>query len=415
VHQDADPNRIVTNGTSSNPESRTVFDEPRAIAAALIMGAWGNLIFMSAPFLVGSLVDTAEYTEQHAGWIFSADMAGLALGSIITYLLVNRCDRRYLAAAGMLILFAGNALSLVFHELSILFPIRVFADIGSGILYAISIANLSGTHRTARNFSILLVLILLEGAIEALILPVLSAHLGVNGIFFFFIAAGIVGAPFILWLCPFAVEKSLVGKASGTADVPGVTTLPRYLPIVYLLAIVTYTVVIGAVWTYIERAGISAGIAPAMVSKILSTVNLMGIIGALVAVSLSNRWGQGRMLLATLFGVSAVFTVLAANLTFATYVSGLIIFNILWVLVNVYQMGTLANLDHTGRYGALVPAAQDVAVSAGSPIAGAILAAGFGYSAVIFFGAGCALLSFFIFLPAYLRVRTLAPEIADAP
>jgi len=140
----------------------------------------------------------------------------------------------------------------------------------------------------------------------------------------------------------------------------------------------------------------------------------MGIVGALLAAPLSRRWGQGRMLLAGLVGVSLVFTFMAANLTYASYFAGLVVFNILWVLVNVYQMGTLAHLDHTGRYGTLVPAAQDVAVASGSPIAGAILAAGFGYPAIIFFGAGCALLSFIVFLPAYLHVRALAPDIADA-
>ena len=167
-------------------------------------------------------------------------------------------------------------------------------------------------------------------------------------------------------------------------------------------------------WTYIERAGISAGIEASMVNKILSIANITGIIGALLAVWFSSRWGQARMLLVSLLGVAIVFVLLAAKITFATYVAGLIVFNILWVLVNVYQMGTLANLDHTGRYGALVPFAQDTAAAVGSPIAGAILAGGLGYSAVIFFGAGCALLAFVIFLPAYLRVRTLAPEIANA-
>ena len=242
-----------------------------------------------------------------------------------------------------------------------------------------------------------------------------SAHAGVNGIFLFFIAAGVAGLPFVAWLCPRAVEKSLVARERDASGVRRRAALPRYLPVIYLGSIVVYTVVIGAVWTYIERAGISAGIAPVTVSRILSTVNLMGIVGALLAAPLSRRWGQGRMLLAGLFGVSVVFAFIAAELTFATYFSGLVVFNILWVLVNVYQMGTLAQLDHTGRYGTLVPAAQDVAVSSGAPIAGAILAAGFGYPVVIFFGAGCALLSFFVFLPAYLRVRALAPEVADAP
>lgn len=401
--------------TSNDPEFRTVFDDPRAIAAALVMGMLGNFIFMGAPFLVGSLVDTAGYTEQHAGWIFSADLVGLALGSVITALLVNRYNRRYLAAAGVLLLLIGNVLSLVFHEVGVLIAIRVLAGVGSGIVYALSIANLSGTHKTARNFSILLFLLLTQGAVEALILPVFSGYLGVNGIFLFFMGTAVVGAPLIYWLCPFPVEKPLAIQAGMASANGNASTLPRYLPVLYLLSIVAYTVVIGAVWTYIERAGISAGIERVMVSKILSIANLTGVIGALIAVWLSSRWGQARMLLASLIGVSAVFTFIATNLTFTTYVSGLIVFNILWVLVNVYQMGTLANLDHTGRYGALVPFAQDTAAAIGSPIAGAILAGGLGYPAVFFFGAACAFLSFIIFLPAYLRVRTLAPDISDAP
>lgn len=379
------------------------------------MGAWGNLIFQSAPFLVGSLVDTAGYTEQHAGWIFSGDMAGLALGSIITYLFVNRLDRRYIAATGILILIAGNILALSYHELGVLFPIRVLAGSGSGVLYAISIANLSGTHKTARNFSILLFLILVEGAIEALILPVFSNLAGVNGIFLFFIAAGILALPFTFWLCPHAVEKPLVGRAIDVTKDTEAILLPRYLPVLYLASIVVFTVVIGAVWTYLERAGISIGMAQATVSKILSTVLLLGIVGAVIAAPLSKRFGQGKMLLASLFGVFLVFTFMAANLAPETYVAGLVLFNILWVLVNVYQMGTLAYLDHTGRYGTLVPAAQDVAVSGGSPIAGAILAMGLGYAGVLLFGAVCSLLSFCVFLPAYFRVRSLAPDIADAP
>lgn len=399
---------------SSESELTTIFDDSRAIAAALVMGMLGNLIFMGAPFLIGSLVDTAGYTEQHAGWIFSADMAGLALGSVITAMLVNRYNRRHIAIAGIIALIAGNALSLAFHDVSTLITIRILAGVGSGLLYAISIANLSGTHHTARNFSILLFLLLTQGAVEALILPVFSGYIGINGIFLFFIAASAVGAPVIYWLCPYPVEKPLStqgGMASGNGEAK---TLPRYLPILYLLSIVAYTVLIGAVWTYIERAGISAGIEASMVSKILSIANITGIIGALLAVWFSSRWGQARMLLVSLLGVAIVFVLLAAKITFATYVAGLIVFNILWVLVNVYQMGTLANLDHTGRYGALVPFAQDTAAAVGSPIAGAILAGGLGYSAVIFFGAGCALLAFVIFLPAYLRVRTLAPEIANA-
>jgi len=405
----------MTAGPPPENPTRNAFDEPRAIIAALLIGTWGNFIFMSGPFLVGSLVDTAGYTEQHAGWIFAGDMSGLAVGSILTYFLVNRVDRRYLAAAGLGVLIASNLLATAFHDLGVLFAIRVPAGLGSGILYSVSIANLSGTHRTARNFSILLFLILLAGSVEALLLPALSASFGINGIFLFFVTAGVVALPFVRWLCPFAVERPLVASAESVTRADLTATVPRSVPLVYLASIVVYTILIGAVWTYIERAGINTGIAPATVARILSVANLCGVFGALAAPRLSQRWGQGRMLLAALFCVAIVFAVIGARLGFTTYFGGLIVFNVLWVMVNVYQMGTLAIVDHTGRYGTLVPAAQDIAVSTGSSIAGAMLAAKAGYSTVILFGAGCSLLAMFVFLPAYLRLRRLAPGVADAP
>lgn len=405
----------MTAGPVPQNPIRNAFDEPRAIIAALLVGTWGNFIFMSGPFLVGSLVDTAGYSEQHAGWIFAADMIGLAVGSILTYFLVNRVDRRHLAAAGLAVLIASNLLATAFHELGVLFAIRVPAGLGSGILYSVSIANLSGTHRTARNFSILLFLILLAGSVEALLLPALSAEFGVNGIFMFFVTAGVLALPFVRWLCPFAVERSLVATAGAPESTPGPPPLPRSLPLLYLASIVVYTILIGAVWTYIERAGISAGIQQATVARILAIANLCGVFGALAAPRLSRRWGQGRMLLGALFCVAIVFAVIGIRLGLTTYFGGLVVFNVLWVMVNVYQMGTLAIIDHTGRYGTLVPAAQDIAVSAGSPIAGAMLAAGAGYPAVMFFGAACALLAMLVFLPAYVRLRRLAPAIADAP
>ena len=56
-------------------------EQPKAIAAAIILGFAGTGVAMGMPMLVGSLAESLNFNEQQLGWLASSDMGGLFSGS----------------------------------------------------------------------------------------------------------------------------------------------------------------------------------------------------------------------------------------------------------------------------------------------------------------------------------------------
>jgi MFS family permease len=86
----------------------------------------------------------------------------------------------------------------------------------------------------------------------------------------------------------------------------------------------------------------------------------------------------------------------------------------LWIFIDVYQMSTIANIDHSGRFAALMPGAQGLGQIIGPNIAASILAAGLGYSGIFIMCAIASLTGMSIYLFMYVRLRKSIPALADA-
>jgi MFS family permease len=89
-------------------------------------------------------------------------------------------------------------------------------------------------------------------------------------------------------------------------------------------------------------------------------------------------------------------------------------FNFLWIFIDVYQMSTVANVDHSGRFAALMPGAQGLGQIVGPNLAASILAAGLGYRGVFIMCAMASLTAMLIYLFMYIRLRKTIPALADA-
>jgi len=96
------------------------------------------------------------------------------------------------------------------------------------------------------------------------------------------------------------------------------------------------------------------------------------------------------------------------------FVIGTFGFCIAWLFTDIFQLGTLSHIDASGRYVALVPAAQGIAQTAAPAIAGFLLSRQLGYSAVMLLGAAGSLCALVIYAVVYTCLRRLAPALADA-
>ena len=116
----------------------------------------------------------------------------------------------------------------------------------------------------------------------------------------------------------------------------------------------------------------------------------------------------------TLVFQAAIVGLLAGGINNVNIVISLFSFNFLWIFVDVYQMATIANVDRTGRFAALMPGAQGLGQIVGPNVAASILASGLGYSGVFIMCAAASLTAMAIILAMYLRLQRTHPKLADA-
>ncbi|WOH36706.1 MFS transporter [Thalassotalea fonticola] len=404
-------------------ESRTqesIFDKPMVIAAAVIISIVGNAVFIGMPMLVGSLADTLGFNEQQLGWLASADLMGIFVASIAVSLLINKVNRQTLAYIGITIAIIANFCSTLFHQFDTLFMIRIISGLGGGICYSVGVASLAGTHKTARNFSILLFVLVAVNAIELYTFPDISAKWGVDGIFLFFCAA-FVGTYYFVRYLPKTNEHNKIENSEVESDEQlqdanqqSATEIPSWIPWLCLAAVACVYINVGAFWAFIERLGVDANLSNDFISNTLALGTLFTLTGCAIATWMSNRFGQSKPLLAAFILMTAILFLLAFKVDATSYVVAATVFNFCWLFIDVFQLGTIGNIDHTGKYAALVPGAQGLTQSVSPAVAGYILSEGYGYSGVMMLCAVGTISAMIIYTVVYAKLKSIAPDIADS-
>ena len=393
---------------------RSVFDGWKSISVALYMSLVGYGVLVGVPVISTAWVNLLGFTEVEVGRVAGADLGGLAIGAILTAAVVARFNRRYIVLLSVAIAVGANAACMVMVDYEQVLWLRLIAGIGSGIYTAIAIATLGGTSKPARTFNLMLFGFTFSQALEMYILPQLS----MNGIYTLFIGCYVFGLLFLSWVPPRPVEKSLdveidVEEVDGVHHVEH-RHVPAYVPWLVLGAMIMTYINIGAYWTYIELASHASEASPTWVSQLLIYTSFFSIIGCLVATVISNRFGLARPLLVTLVLQALIVGMLAGGIDNTNILISMFSFNFLWIFIDVYQMSTIANVDHSGRFAALMPGAQGLGQILGPNIAASILAAGLGYQGVFVMCAIASLLGMLIYLFMYLRLRKTIPALADA-
>ena len=190
--------------------------------------------------------------------------------------------------------------------------------------------------------------------------------------------------------------------------------VPAYVPWMVLIAIVLTYVNIGAYWTYIELSTAGSDASPEWVAEILWMTSVFSVIGCLFAVLLSNRYGLARPLLVSLVFQAGVIVMLVFGITNFTIAFSMFFFNFCWIFVDIYQAATIANVDHSGRFPALIPAAQGLGNFLGPNVAASVLAWNFGYNGVFVMCALASLAAMLVYLTMYLMLKRTIPVLADA-
>lgn len=399
--------------SSADPEaaSRTAFDRWQALAVGLYMAIAGYAVLAGIPVISTAWATLLGFSDTQVGRVAGADLGGLSAGAVLAALLVARWNRRVLIVAAVGGAVAANVACVFVQDYAGTLVLRFLAGTASGVFTGIAVATLGGRTKAARAFNYLLFSFAFVQAGEMYLLPRLS----MEQIYVLF-ALSYLPALALLRAVP-ARPDPVVSRTLASDAAPAQERgagVPPLIPWLCLLAMALTYVNIGAYWTYIELATADAALDSDWVGKVLIWVSFFAVLGCLVATLISDRFGLARPLLVTLILHAATAGMLASGIDEPRFFISVYAFNFLWIFIDVYQMATVANVDHSGRFASLLPAAQGLGQIVGPNLAASTLALGFGYDAVFLFCAGASLVAFAIYAGLFLRLRRTLPALANA-
>lgn len=391
-----------------------MFDGWRSLAIGVYMSLVGYGVLVGIPVISTAWVELLGFSEVQVGRVAGADLGGLSLGAVLTALVVGRMNRRALMLLGVVIAVASNGLCMAYTSYEATLWLRLAAGVGSGICTAVAMATLGGASRPAVAYNMMLFGFAFSQAAEMQVLPQLS----MNGIYQVFIGCFLLGLVFLRWLPTHATDPRLdiqldVEEPSGRHHMEH-RHVPAIFPWLALGGIFLTYINIGAYWTYIELAAHDAAIDEDLVSQLLVWGSLSSITGCLIATLISNRFGLARPLFVSLLCMAVAVGILHTGITEPKIIMSILGFNLLWIFVDVYQMASVANTDHSGAFAALIPGAQGLGQIIGPNLAASILGASLGYSGVFFLCGAAALGGLAVYIAMYLRMRRVLPALADA-
>jgi predicted MFS family arabinose efflux permease len=404
----------MSTGDSKVLHHRTVFDRWQTLTMGIFMSLTGYAFMVGLPVITTSWVDYLGFTEVQAGRVVGADLGGLAVGAVIAAMLVARVDRRYLAVAAAATAISANLLCMVYQDYETMLALRLMAGIGAGVYTGIAQATIAGHSRPAFAFSIELLAFAGSQGLELKFLPYLS----MEGIYIAFISAFVIGLLFLSQLPRRPADKTLdieidTEEAGGRHRVTH-RHVPAWVPWLVLTAIVLIYINIGAYWTYIELSTVDSDASPDWVANMLWVTSVFSVIGCLFAVLLSNRYGLARPLMVSLAIQTGIVLILVLGINNATVAISMFLFNFFWIFIDVYQAATLANVDHSGRFPAMIPAAQGLGNFLGPNLAASVLAYGLGYNGVFIMCAVASTTALLVYLFMYRKLKKVIPALADA-
>lgn len=374
-------------------------NEKRRLLPAIVAGVMGNTGIYLIPLLVGAMVSDRGFTDQQAGLVASADLAGYAVMTFITAMFLIDRDWKRLALAGISIMFVANLASTVVTAAVPFAAVRFLSGVGAGILAAIATVSLGRTDKPDQNYGLLFAACLLFGTAGLWGLPLLLDRTGLNGAYVFIAVLAVLTG---------VVSRNLhQAPAASVAE----TTLPAgkgslIAAVLILLAITLFWANQNALYAYMERIGNAAGLSAQFIGFTLGLANLTGFVGASLVAWLGTRFGRLLPLLVlTAVQLVCIWT-LSGGVTSTTYLVAIGVISLSWNIVNPIQIGILAGVDQRGRWLALSSTVIGVGLALG-PALGAAALGKDGYTSVLWLVAGLALASTLLALPVLRRLASV--------
>ncbi|MDB5702278.1 MAG: major facilitator superfamily 1 [Sphingomonadales bacterium] len=383
-------------------------DDRAAIVAATVLGIIAAATFMIQPGIVQALVDQAGFASKQAGYVAAAEMAGLALTTVVLSYVGHKVSWRRLIVVFALIEAGCNLASVWRQDFNGLLVLRFIAGLGAGGLTSISFGAIGETAKPDRSFGYFLMWILGYGAVGLMALPAILHLVGLSGLFAIVTGMSLVGVAIARFM---PITSRLVAQA--TTATHGLSKGWKRATIVSSLM---FSLGCGILWAFASLIGASKGVAAQSVANALGISQFFGVAGALSVGVLGARIPRPLSLTALILLGGFVALLLGFPVSGTSVIFGLLLclFNFTWNSVQPLYLAASADFDPHGGLVRRIVAVQMSGLAVG-PFLGALILRGNDFGPIT---ASVAILMFFgaaIIIVPLVKVHRAHRPIAGMP
>jgi predicted MFS family arabinose efflux permease len=338
--------------------------------------AWvvAQLSYNALPQLLDPIKAEFDLSDEIVTRLYGYELFVFALVALGAAGPLSRLPRVRVALAGGAIAIAAGIVASLTDSYHVLVVCRVMLGAGGALVGASGTASASSSADPERLFAMMMIGSSVLLAAEPVLLE--SAALGPYGLDGGFLALAIATAvmmPLLIWLLPpvegAATEDENAWSALFYAPNRGVA-------LAAMLALFIYASGQGGVWTYLAELGERSEIERQSFGFVLSSVQLLGLVGSFLAIWLGDRFGfKWPIVLGVGVNVAA-----GVGLAMSKDPYLYVFLNVLWYaayyFVVPYLLGLMAKLDELGRWAVAVDAMWWLGDAAGPPVAGFLVERG---------------------------------------
>lgn len=357
---------------------------PAALWAAIYLGIAAATLPAVLPVMVGVMTDQLGFGLERAGYVASANMGGVALGSVLGAGLTRRWSWATVIICGAAVMIGANGLTMLGSSFAYVAAMRFTSGLGEGLVAGICYAAMGRSGQAARALAFYVAGQGLVGAVGMGFIPSVVAQSSWQ---ILFVLISILALP-AFWLARPIAALDRRAVRSSTAGTSAMSWL-GWSAIATLLA---QFIGMSAIWAFLERLGHSKGLDTFHLSLALSASAIANMVGSLAVGLIAHRISglQGIAVAFVLFALSIVGNLLWNE--WQIYVLTGVLFMLAWSVYFPFQFGLLAGFDRRGTLAAIMPAVTGAGLTVGPALGGVLLARG-GIGAILGFGLACVLVS----------------------
>ncbi len=334
-----------------------------------ILASTGILYANLAPVIVTGLVQTSIGSSETAGYVFSSNMYGTAIGGFAITFIIRRIEWRRTAFILLLLLISADVLSTFANNITSLYVIRFLHGITGGALIGVGMSVISRIRRPEVTYSLLIFLQLsIGGAGIAFLMPLIPT-LGMSIVWASLLSFSVIALLLIPLLDDYPIKTD-----SQETDEP-TRRAPLLMIMLTFLGLFLYQAGEMAAFAYVIEIGIEQLLDPDFVNLSVAMSLWIGGPAALIVAWWSTR--SGRLLPIT---VGAIFTMISITFLLAgeswTFMVANVGFGIFFSLTIPYLLGIASELDNSGELAAFAGFTSSLGLATGPAISATILREG---------------------------------------